>query len=381
LITGCIGGGGSGSGSTSYDGAVGQLKSAADAVTSAGSEFGTSSLYAASIGENLKRSMLTSSEEQSSDIEYCSNKGRAWNESGSVVANAGEVDFAIHNIECLARVDQTTETPVGFLSQIAFIGCILEDAGVDLNVTASQTFPNITVNPATSSDTCKALTNTNIKSDDQDYTFSVNVTVAPTGWDRKVELLVGASTPFYTVLISEDSGKLAIKAAEYDSGVIDGTFDINIDQSEGALVYESVSDGNYGHARLRLAGTINSSWEFTSVSSVQGVSIVCNDTNGCNGGSGSYEGSTVNGTLDALAYEAIRVSGSTCDLGTGCSAATGTDCSAGTCLTYGSHTTNTFANDEDFGNDMDDLTSGPICFSSVGVATAPTRSTLAACTL
>jgi hypothetical protein len=371
--------------STQFTGALGQLNSAATAVSSAGDEFDTVTKMASyeSASHRLKKSRIKlSTEAQSSSLTYCSNKGGAWDSANSEQAQVDDANYAIHAIECLARVDQTTETPIGFLSQIAFIGCILEEAGADLNVTATTTYSNISVNPANGSARCKTLTNTNITDDTTDYTFNVIVTLAPTGWDKKVEIKIG-SDPFYTILIAEAAGKLAIKAAEYDGANAGGTFDVNMNSTTGVLIFESTSVTNFGHARLKMEGALSSSFEFTSVSDVEGVTIICHGTNGCNGGSGSYSGATVKGALGALDYEAIQVTGSTCDLGqSGCSGTTGTDCSNGSgCLTYGSHATNTFADDDSFSTDMDNLTSGPICYSSVGVTTAPARSLLSSCTL
>jgi hypothetical protein len=238
--------------------------------------------------------------------------------------------------------------------------------------------------PLKASSRCNALTKGSIKEDTTRYTFNVTVTINPTGWDKKIQIDIG-NDPFYTLLISEVSGKkLALKAAEYDGASISGTFDINMNQDTGVLVFESVSTRNPGHDRLRMEGTMNSSWNFTSVSNVEGIRIVCSSANGCDGGSGSYSGATVKGALNALAYEAIAVSGATCSFGnTGCTATTGTDCSAGSgCINYGVLTSaNTFAADASFSTDMDNLTSGPICISAVDNSTAPTRSTISNCTL
>ena len=173
-----------------------------------------------------------------------------------------------------------------------------------------------------------------------------------------------------------------MKAVEYSDGSEAGTIDLTSNSTTGVLLFEftfNKTSNNISHSRMKITGTMSSSFEFSTVSDVSGIKIVCEVNNGCLATNGGYSGATVSGAPASIQYEAIWVAGGTCNVGDGCIATTGTSCS-GSCITF-TPTTSTFATNGSFSTDITDVTSGPICFTSVTEDLAPTRSTLSSCSL
>jgi len=372
--------------SFSYDATISSLNNASDSLSSAGGNLDSAASSSLSIGGEFAPFEVApfSAETTSNALNYCSQYGRAWNSGDDSPRNPTEANYAIHMIECTARIDESTETPLGFLSQMKFIMCMLADENVDLTV--AGTTSNVSVNPTQASERCNALTESNIKEDNTTYTFDVVVTDDPNAaWDKQIQLDAGGN-PFYRVMMAETSTSLAIKAqGGFDAGTPGEALDIHISRGDGALLFEFTNgqDDKEGHIRLRLDGTM-SGWEFSTISQVQGIRVIGGNNTASNGN--SYEGATLTGTLSSLNYEAVQVSnvaGGTCEVGqqVGCNSSAGADCSNGGCITYGDPVDNTFSDNDNFADDIADITGGPLCFTSVTNALAPDRSALGSCSL
>lgn len=367
-------GGDGGTSSTNTNTVDGALSTVSDGVKSAGEGMNSSSLMALRYPSSANKSTET----QSSSLTYCTQFGNAWDATNSSVADANDTNYAIHQIECAARIAESTETPLGFLSQIEFIVCILTDAGVDFNT--AGTYSNISVVPANGSATCKAKTQGSIKNETDTYTFNVTIADNPTGWDKSATLTVGGN-PFYKIFASFGTDALAIKAIEYDSGTAKTSFDVHVNQGQGALLFESMSykDNTEGHVRLLVEGTIGGDYKFSSVSNVEGIKVIGSDETNTN----SWSGATLKGNPSgSIFYEALQVSNGTNALcASGCTASTGSSCGSSQCVNFGTPNASPFVDESAFATPIADETSGPICFASVTNATAPTRSTLSTCTI